>query len=98
MVWFPTVDGINQRTSRAQAPAGSTPPMWAALQQELRDEGVDPPPVAVVGEDGKANQATLDVLRVIAKYDMALRQDTSRLPRSAPWSLPRPRPACAGSS
>jgi hypothetical protein len=72
VVWFPTVDGVNQRTSRAKAPAGAKPPMWAALQQELRDEGVDPPPVEVVGEDGRANQATLDVLRVIAKHDMAL--------------------------
>jgi hypothetical protein len=72
VVWFPTVDGVNQRTSRAQAPPGAKPPMWAALQKELRDEGVDPPPVAVIGEDGHANQATLDVLRVIAKHDMAL--------------------------
>lgn len=72
VVWFPTVDGVNQRTSRAKAPAGSKPPMWAALQQELRDEGVDPPAVEVVGEDGRANQATIDVLRVIAKHDMAL--------------------------
>jgi hypothetical protein len=72
VVWFPTVDSVNQRTSRAQAPAGAKPPLWAALQRELRDDGIDPPPVAVLSEDGTVRRDVLDVLRLIAKHDLVL--------------------------
>jgi len=72
LVWFPTVDSVNQRTSRAQAPPGAKPPLWAALQDELRANGIDPPPVAVVDEDGAVRQDVLDVLRLIAKHDLVL--------------------------
>jgi hypothetical protein len=72
VVWLPTVDSVNQRTSRAQAPPGARPPLWAALQEELRAEGIDPPPVAVVDDDGAVRQDVLDVLRVIAKHDLVL--------------------------
>ncbi len=72
VVWFPTVDSVNQRTSRAQAPPGARPPLWAALQEELRAEGIDPPPVAVVDDNGAVRQDVLDVLRVIAKHDVVL--------------------------
>jgi Family of unknown function (DUF6282) len=71
-VWFPTVDSVNQRTSRAEAPAGAKRPMWAALQEELRAEGIDPAPVAVVDDDGTVRQDVLDVLKVIAKNDLVL--------------------------
>lgn len=71
-VWFPTVDSVNQRTSKAQAPAGAKRPMWAALQEELRAEGIDPPPVAVVDENGGVRQDVLDVLKTIAKHDLVL--------------------------
>lgn len=72
LVWFPTVDSVNQRTSRAEAPEGSKPPMWAALQAELRAEGIDPPPVAVVDDNGRIRGDVVDVLRVIAKHDLVL--------------------------
>jgi hypothetical protein len=72
LVWFPTVDSVNQRTSRAQAPPGAKPPLWAALQEELSADGIDPPPVAVVDDDGAVRQDVLDVLRLIAKHDLVL--------------------------
>jgi len=71
-VWFPTVDSVNQRTTKAEAPPGAKQPMWAALQAELRAEGIDPPPVAVIDEDGTVRRDVLDVLRVIAKHDIVL--------------------------
>jgi hypothetical protein len=71
LVWFPTVDSVNQRTSRAQAPAGAKPPLWAALQRQLREEGIEPPPVEVVGPDG-VRPEVMDVLRLIAKHDLVL--------------------------
>src|SRR6266487_3998285 len=48
VVWLPTVDSANQRRSRAADPPGAKPPMWAALQDELRAQGMEPPAVEVV--------------------------------------------------
>ena len=41
-MWMPTVDSVNQRQSRAEMPEGATPPMWAAVQDDLRDLGMEP--------------------------------------------------------
>ncbi|QTX04533.1 DUF6282 family protein [Agromyces archimandritae] len=71
-VWMPTVDSANQRSSLAAAPEGSTPPMWAALQQDLRDRGIDSPPVEVLGADGEVALACGQVLDLIARHDLTL--------------------------
>ncbi|WP_433297167.1 DUF6282 family protein [Pseudonocardia sp. CA-142604] len=72
VVWMPTVDSANQRECTERDPEGARPPMWAQLQQELRDEGMAADPVEVVGSDGRVLEATRQVLRVIAKHDMTL--------------------------
>lgn len=72
VVWFPTVDSVNQRHEGASLPAGAKPPMWLGLQEELRAQGIDPPPVAVVDDDDRVTGDVLDVLRLIAKYDLVL--------------------------
>lgn len=72
VVWFPTVDSVNQRESKAEAPAGSTPPMWAALQAELRAQGIDPPPVRVVDAAGTVCDEVVAVLTLMAKHDLVL--------------------------
>ena len=72
VVWLPTVDSANQRNSLAAEPAGATPPMWKQLQDDLRAEGMAADPVDVLTPDGVVTERTRQVLRVIAKYDMAL--------------------------
>lgn len=72
MVWLPTVDSVNQRTSRAAAPPGARPPMWVALQEDLRARGMEPPPVPVVDAQGALLPEVRDVLRVIAEHDLVL--------------------------
>lgn len=72
VVWFPTVDSLNQHHEGASLPAGATPPMWLGLQQELRAEGIDPPPVPVLDEAGEITSDVADVLRMIAKHDLVL--------------------------
>lgn len=72
LVWMPTVDSVNQRTSLASDPAGAKPPMWAQLQDELREQGIAAAPVPVVDEDGNVLPAVHDVLRTIARHDMVL--------------------------
>jgi len=72
VVWMPTVDSRNQRDSRAQDPPGAKPPMWAALQDDLRAAGIEPPAVEVVDGAGAVTSAVHDVLTVIAKHGMTL--------------------------
>jgi hypothetical protein len=72
VVWMPTVDSLNQRRSRAQDLPGAKPPMWAALQDDLRTQGMEPDPVAVVDAEGRLLPATEDVLRLIARHGMTL--------------------------
>lgn len=72
VVWFPTVDSANQRACRAQDPPGAVPPMWAALQDDLRERGMAAPAVEVVDERGAPTGPTRQVLDVISRHDMTL--------------------------
>lgn len=72
IVWMPTVDSVNQRTSVAAPAEGSTPPLWAALQEEFRAAGLQADPVAVVDDDGALAPGVAEVLAVIARHDMVL--------------------------
>lgn len=72
LVWMPTVDSANQRACQAGEPEGATPPMWAQLQADLRDAGMAADPVDVLAGDGEVFDVATQVLRLIAKHDMAL--------------------------
>jgi len=72
VVWMPTVDSRNQRDSRAQDPPGAKPPMWAAVQDDLVAQGIEPPAIDVVDASGAVLPAVHDVLKVIAKHGMTL--------------------------
>lgn len=72
VVWLPTVDSANQRQCQASEPEGATPPMWAQLQEDLRAAGMAADPVEVLTPDGDVTERTKQVLRLIAKHDMAL--------------------------
>ena len=72
IVWLPTVDCVNQRESRAQAPKGATPPMWAQVQDDLAAQGIMAPAIAVLDAAGQVVPALRQVLTLIAKYDMVL--------------------------
>ena len=71
-VWLPTVDSRNERQSRAAAPPGATPPMWARIQDELRARGIMSMPVDVVGPDGAVTPELRDVLALVARHDLVL--------------------------
>jgi sugar phosphate isomerase/epimerase len=72
VVWMPTVDSLNQRRSRAQDPPGAKPPMWAAVQDGLRDQGMEADPVLVVDERGRPTKGCLDLLKLVAQHGMTL--------------------------
>ena len=72
IVWMPTVDSRNQRSSTAADLPGSKPAMWGALQADLHAQGIVPDIVEVVDSQGAVLDSVRKVLRVVAKHDMVL--------------------------
>jgi hypothetical protein len=72
IVWMPTVDSRNQRSSTATDLPGSKPAMWGALQADLHAQGIVPDIVEVVDSQGSVLDQVRKVLRVVAKHDMVL--------------------------
>ncbi|MEV4350800.1 DUF6282 family protein [Actinoplanes sp. NPDC049596] len=72
IVWMPTVDSRNQRTSTAGDLPGAKPAMWGALQADLHAQGIVPDIVEVVAPDGTVLDSVRQVLRVVARHDMVL--------------------------
>lgn len=72
VVWMPTVDSVNQRTSSATDPGNATPPVWASFQADLAGDEVIAPPVAVVDEDGRVLPGVRQVMSVIARHHIIL--------------------------
>ncbi|GLY08699.1 MULTISPECIES: DUF6282 family protein [Actinoplanes] len=72
IVWLPTVDCANERASRAALAPGTPVPMWAALQDELAEQGIVAPAIEVLDDDGAIVPDLIAVLTVIAKHGMVL--------------------------
>lgn len=72
IIWMPTVDAANEAKERAMLPPGARLPLWARIQNELREQGLDPGPVQVVDEEGELLPATRQVLQVIARHQLIL--------------------------
>ncbi|HXD65161.1 MAG TPA: DUF6282 family protein [Solirubrobacteraceae bacterium] len=70
-VWLPTVDSVNESHER-DAPAGGRVPVWVKLQLELREQGIEIPPVPVVDDGGAVLPETRAVLERIAHHGLLL--------------------------
>ncbi len=71
-VWLPTVDSVNESHER-EAPPGAKVPVWVKLQLDLREQGIELPPVPVVDErDGTVLPELREVLGLIARHNMLL--------------------------
>lgn len=70
-VWLPTVDSVNESHER-EAPAGAKVPVWVKLQLELREQGIEIPPVPVVDEHGSLVPELYEVLGMISRHKMCL--------------------------
>ncbi|HUA03672.1 MAG TPA: DUF6282 family protein [Solirubrobacteraceae bacterium] len=70
-VWLPTVDSVNESHEREAAP-GAKVPVWVKLQLELREQGIEIPPVPVVDRDGVVLPEVREVLGMIARHGMLL--------------------------
>lgn len=71
IVWMPTVDAANETAGRSDGPTDKLP-FWAKIQRELSATGISPPPLTVVGTDGKVTHAARRCLELIGKHDMIL--------------------------
>ena len=71
IVWMPTVDAANETAGRVDGPSTKLP-FWAKIQRELAATGIAPPPLTVVDENGKINEATCRCLELIARHNMIL--------------------------
>jgi hypothetical protein len=73
IVWLPTVDAVNEADARdREYPEGVAKPLWARIQIELREQGVEAAPVAVIDADGAPLPALLAVLGVVARHELVL--------------------------
>jgi uncharacterized protein DUF6282 len=71
IVWMPTVDAANETAGRVDGPNAKLP-FWAKIQRELSAEGISPPPMTVLADDGKLNDPARHCLERIGKHDMIL--------------------------
>jgi Family of unknown function (DUF6282) len=73
VVWMPTVDSVVEQEHLAAAErTGAKVPVWAKVQIELRERGIESEPVPAVADGGRLLPETEAVLRVIAAHDMVL--------------------------
>jgi Family of unknown function (DUF6282) len=70
-VWLPTVDSVNESHER-EAPPGAKVPVWVKFQLELREQGLEIPPVPVVDGAGALLAETHAVIERIAHHGMVL--------------------------
>ncbi len=70
-VWLPTVDSVNESHER-EAPPGAKVPVWVKLQLDLREQGIEIPPVPVVDAHGSLLPAVYEVLGMVARHRMCL--------------------------
>jgi hypothetical protein len=74
-VWLPTVDSVNESHEREAwgAPERqSKAPVWVKLQLELREQGIELPPVPVVDGGGAVLPEVREVLAMIARHRMLM--------------------------
>ena len=71
VVWFPTVDAQNETAGRVDGPSTKLP-FWAKIQRELAATGISPPPLTVLGDNGKVNEAARRCIELIARHNMIL--------------------------
>jgi Family of unknown function (DUF6282) len=70
-VWLPTVDSVNESHER-DAPPGAKVPVWVKLQLDLREQGIEIPPVPVVDAHGSLLPEVYEVLGMVARHKMCL--------------------------
>lgn len=72
LVWFPTCDSEHERAHTFNGDPNKKLPFWARIIIEMKEAGIEAPTVSCLDEKGELTQDTLDVLDIIAKYNVIL--------------------------
>jgi hypothetical protein len=72
VVWMPTTDSLAEREHLAHQPPGANLPVWAKVQAEFAERGIETEAVATLDEDGGLLAETRLVLEVIAEHRLVL--------------------------
>jgi Family of unknown function (DUF6282) len=72
VVWLPTVDAVNETAGHEAPKPGQNLPAWARMQHELRSQGMEIRPVAVVDASGRLLPQARAVLDRIAHHRLVL--------------------------
>jgi hypothetical protein len=72
VVWMPTIDSRREREHLASNPPGAKLPVWARVQAELRERGIESEPVPALAADGELLPETRAVLAAAAAHGLVL--------------------------
>jgi Family of unknown function (DUF6282) len=87
VVWMPTTDSHAEREHLAHQPPGANLPVWAKVEAEFGERGIQSSPVATLDGDGEPLPETRLVLEVIAEHGLVLA--TGHLGREEVFSIVR---------
>lgn len=72
LVWFPTCDNEHERAYTFNGDPNKKLPFWARIIIEMKDSGIEALTVNILDEKGELKPEVLEVLDIIAKYDIIL--------------------------
>lgn len=72
LVWFPTCDGEHERAHTFNGDPNKKLPFWARIIIEMKEADIEAPTVSCLDENGELTKNVLDVLDIIAKYNVIL--------------------------
>jgi hypothetical protein len=72
VVWMPTTDSHAEREHLAHQPPGANLPVWAKVEAEFGERGIQSSPVATLDAGGEPLPQTRLVLEVIAEHGLVL--------------------------
>lgn len=72
LVWLPTSDSAHERKHVFDGDPNKKLPYWAQILIDMEKEGIAAPPITLVDEKGALSEELIQVLEIIAKYDMIL--------------------------
>jgi hypothetical protein len=72
VVWMPTTDSHAERDHLAHQPPGANLPVWAKVQAEFAERGIETEAVPTLDEGGELLAETRLVLEVIAEHQLVL--------------------------
>ncbi len=72
LVWFPTCDNEHERAHTFNGDPNKKLPFWAQIIIEMKNAGIEAPTINLLNANGELKPEVLDVLDIIAKYNIIL--------------------------